>query len=303
MQLLSAMSGWTAWQYISSVIDIAILSLLFYKLIMVMRGTRAVQLVRGIVMLLLMFFLSNLLRLNAISWLLNQFWAVVFIALAVIFQPELRRMLERLGRGSSLLSHGSDLSASDLTHLIEEIIGAATRCSKLNTGALIVIERNTGLTDVIETGVPVDAYVSRELLCNIFVVNTPLHDGAAIISNGRIAAAACFLPLTDNPYISLSLGTRHRAAIGISEVSDALVVVVSEETGAISVAQEGKLIRNLDDKQLRLLLSTELAQPMRRQSQLAGKSARGKEAKADDAQGENPAAEESVSEQAAQHNQ
>ena len=148
MQLLSAMSGWTAWQYISSVIDIAILSLLFYKLIMVMRGTRAVQLVRGIVMLLLMFFLSNLLRLNAISWLLNQFWAVVFIALAVIFQPELRRMLERLGRGSSLLSHGSDLSASDLTHLIEEIIGAATRCSKLNTGALIVIERNTGLTDV-----------------------------------------------------------------------------------------------------------------------------------------------------------
>ena len=195
---------------------------------------------------------------HAVNWLLSEAWAVLFLALAVIFQPELRRALEHIGRGNIFNITRNSLASVDVTHVIDEIVAACVSCAKTRTGALIILERDTGLQDYIDTGITVDAKVTQELLVNIFVPNTPLHDGATVIRGDRVMAAACFLPLSDNPYISMSLGTRHRAAIGISEVSDALALVVSEETGLISVANGGKLIRHLDEKQLREMLSTEL---------------------------------------------
>jgi len=223
---------------------------------MLIRGTRAVQLIKGIVILLIASNVSDLLGLNTIQWILEQTWAVIFVALAVIFQPELRRALEQLGRGQFFSANLSTLATGDVIRLIDELTGAIVSCAKTKTGALIILERETGLKDYIETGIRIDAIVSQELLTNIFVRNTPLHDGATIIRGDRVVAAACFLPLTDNPYISVALGTRHRSAIGISEVSDALALVVSEETGVISMARDGKLIRYLDEKQLREILSS-----------------------------------------------
>ena len=187
---------------------------------------------------------------------MQQTWAVIFVALAVIFHPELRRALEQIGRGQIIPGSGSNYASGDIMKMIDEVIASVTASAKTKTGVLIIIERDTGLKDYIETGIQVDALVTEELLNNIFTRNTPLHDGAAIIRGNRLIAAACFLPLTDNPYIASALGTRHRAAIGISEVSDCISVVVSEENGIISLAREGKLVRNLDEKQLRELLSS-----------------------------------------------
>lgn len=255
--LFQSMLNWTPMNYVTAVLDIAILAFIIYRLLMLVRGTRAVQLLKGILIVFLLAVGSELLGLNAVTWILNQFWAVMFVALAVIFQPELRRFLEQLGRGR-IFSRSSSMDVGDLAHLIDEVVAASVTCAKTRTGMLIVIERETGLADYAENGIHLDAEVSRQLLTNIFVKDTPLHDGATIIQQGRVAAAACFLPLSDNPYISLALGTRHRAGIGLSEVSDALIIIVSEETGAISVAQEGKLIRQLDEKGLRELMAESL---------------------------------------------
>lgn len=239
-----------------ALLEISIIAYLLYRFLLLIRGTRAVQLIRGLVVLVIAANLSGWLHLRVIGWLLTQLWGAIIVALAVVFQPELRRALEQLGRGQMFAITRSELAPGDIVRVIDEIIAALVACAKTKTGALIVLERDTGLNDYIETGVLLDAAITQEFLVNVFVPNTPLHDGAAIVRGDRVAAAACFLPLTDNPYISTSLGTRHRAGIGISEVSDAISLIVSEETGIISLARNGKLVRSLDEKQLRESLST-----------------------------------------------
>lgn len=242
--------NWTVGRVFISVLDIAILTFIIYRLLLMIRGTRAIQLIEGLLVLLVIGVISGWMGLSALSWVFDQIWGVVFVSLAVIFQPELRRTLEQLGRGQMFKS-STVLSAADAVQVIDEITSAVVSCAKTKTGVLIVIERSTGLNDYAESGIAMDATVSAELLCNIFVKNTPLHDGATVIRGSRVMAAACFLPLSDNPYLSMELGTRHRAAIGITEVSDAISVIVSEETGIISLARDGKLVRSMSEKQLR----------------------------------------------------
>ncbi|MCL2816774.1 MAG: diadenylate cyclase CdaA [Clostridiales bacterium] len=250
---------WSALTIITTIVDVLLVAYVIYQLLMLIRGTRAMQLVKGILVLLLVYIISGFLQLNTIRWMLNAVWSVILIALAVIFQPELRRALEQLGRGQFFSNIKNSLTSADMLHMVDELIGAVISCAKTKTGLLVVLERETGLSDYVETGVKIDAVVSEEFLSNVFSPNTPLHDGAAIIKGDRVMAAACFLPLSDNPYISTSLGTRHRAAIGISEVSDAVAIVVSEENGVISVAKGGKLVRYLEEKQLRGMLLQDLS--------------------------------------------
>jgi diadenylate cyclase len=241
------------WDYITTFLDIAIVAFIIYKLLFLIRGTRAVQLIEGIVVLLVVAVISNILELQTIQWLLSQIWAVFFVMIVVVFQPEIRRALEYIGL-KSFFPKSSFEKSMDTDDFLDQIVRACLAESKTKTGMLLVLERSVGLNEYINNGIKVDAVVSEQMLINIFVPKTPLHDGAVIIRGDRIVAAACFLPLTYNPYLSSELGTRHRAAIGMSEVSDALVLVVSEETGHISAAQNGKLMKNLDESSLRRLL-------------------------------------------------
>jgi diadenylate cyclase len=238
---------------IQHVIDISIVAFVLYKLLLLIRGTRAEQVLKGLAILLFATNLSEILQFNNIYCILKNTATVGVIALLIVFQPELRKALEQIGRGQ-LLDRFFLQDEKDPTILINEIVRSVQNLARLKTGALIVIERKTGINEIIETGVKIDGQLSGALLENIFVVNTPLHDGAVVIRGDRIAAAGCFLPLTDNTNISKQLGTRHRAALGISEISDAIAIVVSEETGVISLASNGKLTRYLDSKALRELL-------------------------------------------------
>ncbi|NLT96281.1 MAG: TIGR00159 family protein [Clostridia bacterium] len=221
---------------------------------MILKGTRAVQLIKGLVVLLIATIASKILGLKSINWLLEQAQTVFFIAIPVVFQPELRRALEQLGRGKLFVRTEDYLAEEDVEKLVGEIVRAAKIMSARKVGALIVIERQTGLAEFIETGIKIEGLVTSELLINTFVPKTPLHDGAVILRGNRLIAASCFLPLSENPNLSKELGTRHRAAIGITEISDALVVLVSEETGVISVAEDGRLTRYLDETTLKELL-------------------------------------------------
>lgn len=232
-------------------IDIVVVAFVIYRAMMLIKGTRAVQLLKGLAILLAASFFSKLLGLATVQWILEQVRLAIVVALPIVFQPELRRALEKLGRGKFFARPLSYLGEEDMSKLISELVRASQYLSKTKTGALIILEREIGVNDFIETGIKLDAVVTAELLLNIFEPNTPLHDGAAIIRGDRVIAAGCFLPLTDSPYLSKQLGTRHRAALGITEISDSVAIIISEETGTISVADEGKLTRYLEDKNLR----------------------------------------------------
>ena len=247
---------------ISDLIDILIVSVIVYYLINLIRETRAMQLVKGIIFLFIAFFLSQWLKLNALNYILGGAMQIGAFAVIVIFQPELRNLLERMGRFKvgRIIDFASDTTEDDLHRVIDSIAQAAANMSVTKTGALIVMERATRLGEYISTGTMLDANVSSGLLENIFVPNTPLHDGAVIIRNNKIVTAGCLLPLTANYNLSRDLGTRHRAAIGLSEVTDAVIIVVSEETGKISIALNGSLTRNLSRESLAKALKKIMSQ-------------------------------------------
>jgi uncharacterized protein (TIGR00159 family) len=246
-----------------NVIDILVVALIIYWLLWVAQGTRATQLIRGIVTLLAVVFLvGTTFQLTALNWVLAQTWPVLLISLPVIFQPEIRRALEQLGQTRSWLPQLRPRIGETAGRTVDELVKAATQLARHRYGALIVLERETGLQDYVERGVPIDGLLTRQLLINLFYPNSPLHDGAAVVRDGRIVAASVVLPLSDNTAATSQLGTRHRAALGITEQSDAIAVVISEETGQISIAENGHLIRNLDaerlEEQLRTLLNLDL---------------------------------------------
>ena len=242
---------------IGHLIDIVVMAFIVYQILLFIQKTRAEQVLKGLIMLFFIYFISKWIHLNTISWVLENTIDFGIIAAIIVFQPELRRALEKIGRGGFLqkVMLVRDEQEHDYSKTIEDIVKAVDNMSKKKTGALIVIERETGINDIIETGVKLDAKVTRELLENIFVPNTPLHDGAVVVRGERVAAAGCFLPLTENPNLSKQLGTRHRAALGISESSDAFAIIVSEETGIVSSASGGKLTRYLDSKGLHDMLA------------------------------------------------
>jgi diadenylate cyclase len=236
------------------VLDIAIITYIFYRIILLIKGTRAEQLVKGLIVLLVSLLVSNLLGLRTVNWLLQGLMTISLVAIPIIFQPELRKALEQLGRGKIFQRSLYEREDEDFLEVLEELLKAIPVMVKKKIGALIVLERETGLNDIIETGILIDGVTTAELLINIFIPRSPLHDGAVIIRGRNIAAAGCFLPFTENPNLSKELGTRHRAGLGITEVSDAVVIIISEETGVISLANNGKLTRYLDEKTLRSTL-------------------------------------------------
>ena len=247
-------------------IDILVISFVFYEIFQFARKSRAGQLVRGVVLLIVSFALAYLLELRTVRWVLNNFLQIGFIAAVVLFQPELRRALERLGQNTNWAGmfnlRRSDPSLRGVWQsAIVAICDAAEQLSDTRTGALMVFERNNNLDEIIRTGTPLSANVIPEMLGTIFYEGTPLHDGAVIIRDGRIVAAGCVLPLSNNLEMGKDMGTRHRAGLGMSENSDAIVVVVSEETGIISMAKNGVLIRRLDRQNLFNLLQEEIIPP------------------------------------------
>ncbi len=238
---------------ILDIVDILIVAVLLYQVYKMLENTRALTLTKGLLILLLLTVVTGWLELHAINWLLQKIVTLLFVALPVVFQPELRRALEHIGEGQ-LFKRSSLLNYEEACSLVSELDKAVMKMSSTKTGALIVLERNMGLNDICASGIKIDGIVSADFLLNVFVVNTPLHDGAVIIRGNRLIAAGCLLPLTDDRTLSTELGTRHRAAIGLSEQCDAVVVVVSEETGTVSVAESGRIYRHLDSDQLRQYL-------------------------------------------------
>ncbi len=249
------------WSVISSptiidIIDVCIVAFLLYKLLSLTRDTRASQVLKGLAFLFVVYWLSDWLGFKALNWILNLVVNSGAVVIVVLFQSELRRALEQLGRaGSTRLDRirTGDTKRS-LDGLVSEMVNALTNLSRRRVGALVVIEQRTGLGDIIETGTRIDAEISAPLIENVFEPNTPLHDGAMIVRGRRIEAAACILPLSEAAGISRELGTRHRAALGISETTDSIIIIVSEETGIISMARNGRLTRHLDARSLRQVL-------------------------------------------------
>lgn len=245
------------WQ---DVVDILLVWILLYFLYKQLKDTRAVNLIKGLIVLASINFVSHIFDFYTINWILQQAMTVLLFALPVVFQPELRRALDRLGQ-TRLFQKSQNVDDELMEAVINQVMVAAKHMSRQKIGALIVFERMSPLQDIIDTGVKIDAEVSTQLIRNIFIPNTPLHDGAMIIRNGRIMAASCLLPLSENRNVSQELGTRHRAAIGMTEQTDAVVVVVSEETGAISYTYGGHIYRNIPEDQLKVTLRAFMARP------------------------------------------
>ncbi|MDD5686376.1 MAG: diadenylate cyclase CdaA [Elusimicrobia bacterium] len=223
-------------EILTNIVDIVVLAYIFYRLIVLVKGTRAVQVILGIVVLGVITIIAIYLKLETTAWLLKNFWAAGVVIIVVVFQPDIRSALAQLGSGKiTRLFMREEITA------IKELIAAVRECSNKKMGMLVVVEQETGLRDIIEKGVKINGDITSELLLTIFNPRTPLHDGAVVLAGSKIIAAACILPSSENPTISKFWGTRHRAGIGITEVSDAFVIIVSEETGIISISQNGKL--------------------------------------------------------------
>src|SRR3982074_2218982 len=245
------------WSTISVALDILLVAVVVYQVLVMIRGTRAAPMLAGVAVVAIIFYLARVGELTTLNWLISRLVPYVLFALIVVFQSEIRHVLANVGRR---LRFGRGSASESDTY--DDIVLAANLFSQHQTGALIVIEREIGLRTYAESGVPLDARLSYDLLATIFRPSAPLHDGAVIVRKERVAAAACFLPLSMNPVLSTQLGTRHRAGIGITEETDALAVIVSEETGAISLAVGGKIERDLTVEQLRGRLSSELRRYM-----------------------------------------
>lgn len=237
-----------------SALDVLVLAVIFYQVLLLIRGTRAAQILTGMLLVVGLFIVSNIFPLTTVNWMMNKFYSSFIIIIIIIFQDDIRHVLSTMGRRKFF--SGQDPSSSLLT--LDEISRAATSLAAKRIGALIVIERQIILSRYVEIGVPLDARVSKEILMSIFHPSSPIHDGAVILRSGRIAAAGCFLPLTRDENIDPNLGTRHRAAIGISEETDALVIVVSEEGASVALVEDGKIMRKPDGKTLREELSKRL---------------------------------------------
>ncbi len=256
------MSGYlTYFNYLDllTFVDILIVAFVIYKFLLLIKGTRAVQLLKGLAVLVIASSVSSWFHLSTINWLLDKTWTALAVALPVVFQPELRRALEQIGRGGFFGKY-SRRADEEVRHVAHQVALAADSLARRRVGALLVFARETGLQEYVEKGVKLDALVSAEIIGTIFEPNTPLHDGAAIIKGNRIAAAACYLPLTENPFLSRDFGTRHRAALGITEQSDAVAVVVSEERGVISLVQGGKILQGFGRTDLEKMLGDFLSQ-------------------------------------------
>lgn len=239
--------------FLLKIVDIIIVWYVIYKAFTLIKGTKAVQLLKGLFVIVFAKIATTVFGLDTMDWMLEEVIRFGFLAIIIIFQPEIRRGLEQIGRGK-LFQRSTSQQDEERNRLVESMKKSVNYMAKRRIGALISIERETGLFEYIETGIKMNAEVSSELLINIFIPNTPLHDGAVIIQKDKIAAAACYLPLSESAFISKELGTRHRAALGLSEVTDAITIVVSEETGAISITANGTLHRNLTSQEFEELL-------------------------------------------------
>jgi diadenylate cyclase len=242
------------WQ---DILDILLVAIILYSVLLIIKGTRALKILIGLMILLIGFLLSGYVGLYTMDWLIQSLWAQIVLALVILFQPEIRRTLAKMGEARFLPS----LTSAEELRSLEEIVRAAVALANRKIGALIVIEREKILEDFIEVGTPLDAKVSHELLLSIFHPTSPIHDGAVVIRGNRIIAAGCFLPLSLSAAISKIYGTRHRAGIGLSEETDAIIIIISEETGAISTAVRGKLEKNVDMGSLRDFLTETFTSP------------------------------------------
>ncbi len=243
-------------RWLFDLLDIAIVAFLIYRIFLLIKGTRAVQMLLGLAVILFLYMGSQVGGLYTLHWILDNFLSSIILVIVVLFQNDIRRALIHVGRNPFF----ADLSYKEETEVMDELVKACVNLANKRIGALIVIERETGLHDFLEVGVEIDAKVSSDLITSIFLPYSPIHDGALVIQKGRLKRAGCFLPLSQNPDISKQLGTRHRAAIGLTELVDAVVIVVSEETGKISVVVGGRITRDLDSTSLKRVL-TRLLEP------------------------------------------